>query len=162
MIFPHEFSNENTIFYVGNTPDYSYYSNLNKKDYDLLYSNNWSFKEESIKYLNKDLSSLYEIIQKASASLHENFNIQITNCLTISRLAADIFLKKYNNNNKISKVPYINNMTVFNDIHKAYFGGITEVYIPRGTNLKVYDVNPLYPYASYGIMPGLNSEYRLL
>lgn len=112
----------------------------------------------STKYLEKDLVSLFQIIQKANGSLFDNFNVQLTNCLTISRLAADIFLKKFNKD-YISKIPYINDMTVFNDIHKAYFGGITEVYIPKGTNLFYYDVNSLYPYASYGKMPGLKTEY---
>ena len=40
-----------------------------------------------------------------------------------------------------------------------FFGGITEVYIPIGEHLKYYDVNSLYPYASYGDMPGLKAKY---
>lgn len=50
-------------------------------------------------------------------------------------------------------------MSIFNDIHNAYFGGITEVYIPKGENLKYYYVNSLYPFASYSTMPGLPCEF---
>jgi hypothetical protein len=49
-------------------------------------------------------------------------------------------------------------MSVFEDIHQAYFGGITEVYIPKGKNLNNYNVNSLYPYASYNPMAGLEYE----
>lgn len=44
--FPHRFANENSIFYVGNTPDYAYYNSMNKEDYDRSLSNNWDFKNE--------------------------------------------------------------------------------------------------------------------
>ena len=115
-------------------------------------------KEESLKYLSRDLISLYEIINSSNKSLHSNFNVQMVNCLTVSRLASDIYLKNFVEEDT-SVLPYVNNMAIFNDIHNAYFGGITEVYIPRGENLKYYDVNSLYPFASYGTMPGLNAEY---
>ncbi len=156
--FPHEFANSKTVFYIGNTPDLSYYENTNIEDYSSLYSTNWDFKEESIKYLTKDLVSLYEILVTSNRSLHSHFNVQIVNCLTVYRIASDIYLKNFVNRGT-SNLPYINIMSVFNDIHKAYFGGITEVYIPYGINLKYYDVNSLYPYASYNPMPGLNAEY---
>lgn len=82
----------------------------------------------------------------------------MTNCLTVSRLATDIYLKNYVDP-KNKNIPYIKNMRVYNDIKNAYFGGITEVYIPKGENLKYYDVNSLYPYPSFNAMPGLSCEY---
>ena len=156
--FPHDFVNDKTLNYIGNTPDPEFYSGLDKNEYDLMYSSNWNLKEESLKYLSKDLISLYEIIFKTSHSLHSNFNVQMVNCLTVSRLATDIFLKRFNNN-KTSKIPYVNNMTIFNDIHNSYYGGITEIYIPEGDNLYYYDVNSLYSYASYNDMPGLSCKF---
>lgn len=33
---------------------------------------------------------------------------------------------------------------MFGDIKQAYYGGVTEVYRPYGTNLLHYDVNSLY------------------
>jgi len=71
---------------------------------------------------------------------------------TISGLALKIYLKDYYNNN----IPNINVSSLYNDIKKAYYGGITEVYRPYGENLYYYDVNSLYPYAALNDMPGLN------
>ena len=53
----------------------------------------------------------------------------------------------------------ISKKTIYSDLKKAYYRGITEVYRPKGENLKYYDVNSLYPFASYSDMPGLNAEY---
>jgi len=55
------------------------------------------------------------------------YNIQITECLTISRLALNIFLTKYLGN---TLLPVINNISVFSFIKQAYYGGIVEVYKP--------------------------------
>lgn len=38
--FPHTFVNRNTLKYIGNTPDISYYNNLDNKSYLELYKNN--------------------------------------------------------------------------------------------------------------------------
>ena len=127
--FPHEFANDKTIFYIGNTPDISFYDKIDQEVYNTLYSDTWDFKQESLNYLQKDLISLYQIIDAANKSLHSNFNVQIVNCLTVSRLATDIYLKNYVNNN-ISNIPYVNNVNIFDYLHQAYYGGITEVYIP--------------------------------
>ena len=74
----------------------------------------------------------------------------MTNCLTISRLALNIFIKNYLG---ATKIPVINNVSIFSNIKKAYYGGITEVYKPYGQNLKYYDVNSLYPFCSKNYMP---------
>jgi hypothetical protein len=36
--FPHKFVNDKTIFYVGDTPDISYYNDIKEEDYKLLIS----------------------------------------------------------------------------------------------------------------------------
>jgi len=88
--------------------------------------------------------------------INRKFDTQITKCLTISRLALNIFLKNYLNDYKI---PVIKD-NMYDDIKKAYFGGITEVYKPFGTNLYYYDVNSLYPYvAASNPMCGNNYTY---
>jgi len=38
--FPHEFVNDKTLNYIGNTPDHSFYSDLDKNEYDLMDSSN--------------------------------------------------------------------------------------------------------------------------
>lgn len=67
----------------------------------------------------------------------------------------DIFLRRFYDNN----IPLISKKSVYNDIKKSYFGGVTEVYRPHGKNLYYYDVNSLYPYAALNSMPGLNCYY---
>jgi hypothetical protein len=83
------------------------------------------------------------------------YGVQMTQCLTISRLALNIFLKNYLKDSNIPLIP----LSIYNDIKKAYYGGVTEVYKPYGKNLYYYDVNSLYPYAALNPMPGLNCTY---
>jgi hypothetical protein len=84
-----------------------------------------------------------------------NYGVQMTDALTISRLALNIFLDKYL---KESKIPVIS-QNMYNDIKKAYYGGLTEVYKPYGKNLYYYDVNSLYPYVALNSMPGIHCTY---
>lgn len=65
--FPHDFANENTLFYIGNIPDIKYYNyDLKLDTYKTMYKSDWSFKEESLLYLEKDLYGLYEVLKKAN------------------------------------------------------------------------------------------------
>lgn len=75
----------------------------------------------------------------------------MSNSLTISGLSLKIFLNNYYDNN----IPHINKKSMYGDIKQAYYGGITEVYIPVGDNLNQYDYNSMYPYVSSNDMPGL-------
>lgn len=109
-------------------------------------------KDELISYLQNDLKSLYEIIDKFKYNIYLNYNTHITKSITISSLAVDIFLNKYYDKN----IPLINKTSIYNDLKKSYFGGITEVYKPYGKNLYYYDVNYLYPFLALKDMPGLN------
>jgi hypothetical protein len=154
--FPHSFVNDNSLFYLGTTPDISHYNGISKTEYNNIKSNVWDLKSECLKYLEKDLVSLYQIMNLFNKHIFLNYNIQVTKCLTISRLALNIFLTKYYNNN----IALINRKGLYNDIQKAYFGGITEVYKPYGENLYYYDVNSLYPYAALNSMPGRNCVYE--
>lgn len=105
--FPHKFANSNTLFYIGQTPNLNYYSStLDKQQYKALYKEVWDFKEESLSYLSDDLMSLYQILVKISKTLFLDFDIDMTKCLTISKLAYEIFTKDYLDKNK--PVPLIN------------------------------------------------------
>jgi hypothetical protein len=70
---------------------------------------------------------------------------------TISGLSYGLFLRDYYQFN----IPLINTPSMYHDIKQAYYGGITEVYIPSGSNLYYYDVNSLYPYVALQPMPGI-------
>jgi hypothetical protein len=82
-----------------------------------------------------------------------NHNLELTESLTISRLALTKFLKYYL---KDSKIPLINKLTIFNFCHEGYYGGQTEVYIPYGVNLITLDVNSLYPTVALNPLPGID------
>lgn len=152
--FPYKFSTENNLFYVGNTPTKSYYEGISQVDYDNLRSDNWSFKEETIKYLELDLETLYEVLSKANKQLFLDYDIDMTKSYTISGLALKLFLNKYYKGN----IPTINKKSIYAELKEGYYGGITEVYRPHGRNLFYYDINSLYPYASLNDMPGLTCK----
>lgn len=159
-ILPYTFITGETLNYVGNTPPIEYYKVKNKiitlSSYKKLYKNDWCLKTETKKYLIRDLLSLLEIIDHFNRYIFIEYNLQITECLTISRLALNIFFKRYLGQNLLAK---INNVSVFSFIKQAYYGGVVEVYRPYGVNLIYYDVNSLYPFASKNPMTGHICEY---
>lgn len=153
--FPYSFVKRNTLHYVGNTPSYEHWENISLDEYTKLVKPDWDLKEECLSYLDKDLISLVMIMNKFSEYINRKYHLQVTESLTISRLALNIFFKDYL---KDSKLPVITK-NMFNDIKQAYYGGVTEVYKPYGTNLLHYDVNSLYPFAALNSMPGTNCTF---
>jgi hypothetical protein len=149
---------KDNLNYIGETPHISHYRRLSISEYyDKVYvQDGWDLKKEAIKYLEKDLAILLEVLEKFSTSLFVEFYLQMTEGLTISRLALNLYLKRYSTNHEI---PVINKLQHFNFINFGYYGGITEVYIPHGKNLKSYDVNSLYPYVALNPMPGTQCSY---
>ena len=156
--FPYKFSTEDNLFYVGNTPIKSNYEGISQYDYDKLCSDNWSFKQETLKYLELDLLTLYEVLSKANKQLFLDYDIDMTKSHTISGLALKLFLLKYYKNN----IPNISKKSVYTELKQGYYGGITEVYKPYGKNLFYYDINSLYPFASLNDMPGLKCKNILI
>jgi hypothetical protein len=150
--FPYDFALEDNLFYKGSTPAIEYYNDITKEQYTDLYKVNWSFKDETLKYLEDDLLCLYQVMTSINKQIFIDFNTDLKDSLTISSLATRIFLNKYYNND----IPVINKASLYSDIKQAYYGGITEVYKPYGNNLYYYDVNSLYPYVAFQPMPGLN------
>lgn len=160
--FPYSFVSQDTLLYRGPTPAIEFYPKLANKSpdsiaiYNNLYKSDWDLREETLTYLNNDLNSLLEIMDEFSLRVYIDHNTELTVSSTISRLALNIYLKNYL---KQSKIPAITNKHMFNFIKKAYFGGMTEVYIPYGENLFLIDVNSLYPATALYDMPGLKTEY---
>ncbi len=156
-VFPYKFVNESTLNFNGETPDISYFKNITNSEYENIYlKNNWSLREESIKYIKNDILGLLEVIDKFRQNLFISHNIDLTEGLTISRLALNKFLRFYLNN---SKIPLINKINIFNFLYLGYYGGRTEVFKPYGKNLYYYDVNSLYPKAALNNMPGIDVKY---
>lgn len=160
-IFPYNFVNKNNLNYIGVTPDIQFWinkynKNVNLDFYNEIKKNNWSLREETLKYLELDLSCLLEVIKKFQEILWEDHNIELTNSLTIASLAKNKFLKYYL---KDSQIPLINNNNLFQFIYGGYFGGITEVYKPIANFFNYLDVNSLYPFAALNPMPALDCKW---
>ena len=166
--FPYQFVTEKTIFYSGVKPAKHYFDNISAEEYekigididDLMVGEeqivkNWNTKDETIKYLESDLKSLYEIMKIFMGHIRTYYGVEVKDYYTISSLAMAIYLKKFYKNN----IPLINKKSVYSDIKGSYYGGIVEVYIPHGKDLYDYDVNSLYPFAALNPMPGLNCTY---
>lgn len=131
--FPHTFANENTLFYKGVTPPKTFYKDIESEDYDALYSEEWDFKGEAIKYLEKDLISLSQVLDRANKQFASKFNITMTDSITISKIALQMFLLQYYPE---PVIPLINDKKLYSDIKESYYGGITEVYKLHGKNIK--------------------------
>lgn len=156
--FPYNFVNEKTINYKGQTPDIKYFNKISTSEYKELFTlDNWSLKKESLDYLKTDILGLLEVLDKFKSDLFIEHNLDLTEGLTISRLALNKYLKSYMKN---SKIPLVNKLNQFNFMYFGYYGGRTEVFKPYGTNLKYYDINSLYPKAALNNMPGLNCYYK--
>ena len=67
--FPYDFCNSNTLFYKGITPEINYYNDITEKEYKLLYKDEWSLQEEAIIYLERDLYSLFEVLDKVNKGM---------------------------------------------------------------------------------------------
>ena len=112
--FPYKFALENNLFYKGYTPKFEYYEDITLKEYNEIWSDNWSFYDETVQYLNNDINSLYEVIIKANKQIFLDYDVNMSDSNTISGLALRIFLKKYYNNN----IPLINKSSIYKDIKK--------------------------------------------
>lgn len=146
--FPHSFVNtgqpKDNINYIGNVPDFSLFSDITLEEYNeykLLFHNNWSLKEEAIKYCNIDCISLYQIIDKFSELIFSNFYVNIHNYATLPSLAFAIFRSNFLPKDTICQL----SGEIANNIRKGYTGGGVDMYIPKGDNIFAYDVNSLYP-----------------
>lgn len=133
-VFPYKFSTQDHLFYKGHTPDKHFYNNLSDKEYNNIYQEYWSYKDETLKYFKNDLNCLYEIIVSANNQVFEDYKINLMDSITISGLAVKIFLKNYYNDN----IPTINKPSIYKDIKNSYYGGITEVYKPFFINKQVF------------------------
>lgn len=154
---PYIFIRENNLNYIGKTPSFAYYNNISKLDYKKISRlKKWSLKNETIEYLKHDLLGLLEVLEKFKTYLFIEHNLELTEGLTISRLALNKYFKNYI---KDSKLPLINKFNIFNFMHLGYYGGRTEVFKPYGKNLYYYDINSLYPHVALKNMPGLESSY---
>lgn len=101
------------MFYIGNIPDIKHCEDLDVDTYNSMYTKNWSFGIEAVKYLKNDLYSLYQVLNKANHYFFLCFGIQMTESLTISKLVLEIFLKYHYDN---AVIPSIKNKNLYKTI----------------------------------------------
>jgi hypothetical protein len=147
--FPYNFANENTLDYIGPTPSISLFKDITDEEYEGLLSFTWNFRAELIRYLELDLKSLHQIISIFARDIFNTEKIDITKLPTISSIAFKIFRANYLEKNKL---PIIKG-NAHNEMRNAYYGGVVEVFRNEGTNLNLYDVTSLYPFAMLNDMP---------
>lgn len=147
--FPYSMVNENTLDYIGITPDISAFNGITPEEYEGLVSFTWNLRNELIRYLELDLKSLHQIILRFSRDIFDIEKIDITKLPTISSIAFKIFRTNYL---KDKLLPIVKG-NAHKDIRNAYYGGVVEVFKNEGTNLNLYDVTSLYPFAMLNDMP---------
>ena len=150
-MFPHKFVNKNNLNYIGNVPPFEFFYNITLEEYNNYKSrftkNNWSLKNEAIKYCELDCKSLYEVLKNFAKFIFKDFKINITTTPTLPSAAFKIFRTVFiSEKTQIATI----NGKMFDDINNAFYGGHVDMYIPRnksGELIYHYDVNSLYPYS---------------
>lgn len=149
-IFPYSFVNSADLNYIGVVPAIEYFTGVSLQEYNLycsnFISNNWSLREETIKYCEQDCRVLWLILDKFNDLIFNKYQLNIHRFPTLPSLAFGIFRCHYLIENQ---VPIISG-NMFHDIRKGYTGGHSDVYIPTptpGSKVNGYDVNSLYPTA---------------
>ena len=109
-----------------------------------------NFKNKLREYMHNDVMLQYDIFKGAQRHFYELFDFLDISCKrTLPSIALEIFRTKFLSQNTIFKL----NAHQEEQIRKSYYGGGVDVYIPKGENLHVYDVNSLYPFVMLNHMP---------
>ena len=144
-IFPYDFVCEDLIYknYVGPVPQFNKFSNISVSeyhDYCKQFNNDWSLKDETIKYCVQDCKSLYLVLIKLFSENYKDCRTNGNEALTLPSLAFKNFKTKF-----LSSDVFIPNLIgeVYKFIKLGYRGGAVDVYKPYGKNIYRYDVNSL-------------------
>jgi len=168
-LFPVKFPSEERVLnnFVGAVPDFKFYPDLTfKSDYESYAkifngADNWSLKDETIKYCLQDCVSLYEVLTTFNKLIFEYFSISVTKYSTLSSLAFAIYLSNFYKD--YFQIPIVNHNKMFKYFKRGYTGGAVDVFIPQSSpNKKIYryDINSLYPSAmAKNTMPTGNYYY---
>jgi hypothetical protein len=160
ILFPYKFVSEDKLNYKGELPLFEDFDptlkNLEKyKKYETLVEEfkdkDWDLIEETKRYVNSDVESLYKVIDKWSKEIYEMEHLNITDVVSISSLALKIFLTNYYDPYKTP----IHTMRhkQYKEIKEGYYGGRVEIFKNYGENLYYYDVNSLYSQVMLQDMP---------
>jgi hypothetical protein len=116
-------------------------------------------KNETLKYISKDVISLHEIMVEVDNIIFGYYRINISSYPTIASLAISIFRSNFLENDNILVK---SNAKLELAIRNSYYGGRTEVFKPKGYHLYSYDFNSLYPYAMLQDIPVGQPTFSLI
>lgn len=150
-IFPHGFNFSKNLYYVGPTPDFTFYRGITLETYAGLVKTNWSFKDECLKYLELDVKSLLEVLLIYSREIFKLYNLNIINYKTQAGLALNIFLSNYYDRKSLD-IRVVKGF-LEKEIRDGYFGGVVKVFSNVVKDGYYYDVNSHYPAAMLNDMP---------
>jgi hypothetical protein len=144
--FPHLFSTEENINFIGNFPEEKYFNSkkeyLDLKEENELKNRIFSFKDEILDYCFNDVFITKDLIENFYSILKNNFGKYLINSYSLPSFSYKIFFKKFNNfkiNSNLSKQDYIY-------LKNSYFGGRCEVFGNPYLNEKTfyYDFPGMY------------------
>lgn len=148
--FPYDFVTLDNLNYIGPSPDSSFYKDL--PDHFIL-NDSFDLNLELKLYLKNDVLSLLYIMELFRLKIFSLFKADLVNNITISRLSLTAFNELTDN---LSLVPAINIVPHYDFIRNTLYGGITEIYKPKGYNLYFYDINSFYPFSALNDMIGFD------
>ena len=73
------------IYYIGKISDDKYYNfskDFTLEYYSALFKNEWNLRDETLKYLNNDLLSLSQVLDKMSNFIYDHFRLNITKSIS--------------------------------------------------------------------------------
>ena len=155
-VFPYNFVNENNINYKNTIPEDIYFTDISIEElnnYKSQLNGIWDCKNETLKYLSKDLDVLYDIMIKFSENIFRDYHVNITRIRTISGLAFLIYNANYYKSEE--KPIFFSKGKLEEFIRGGYYGGIVDI-VSNYTDYETYkyDVNSHYPNAMLMPMPG--------
>lgn len=142
---PYQFITEKTLNYVGIIPPTDGFFN----------SDVYSIKLNSIEYIKKDLFILFDVMNKFTMSLENDYGVGIKTSYSLSGIAYKIWRTYFYN--KAYAIANLDKNTNMN-LRSGLFGGVvtifkTHVKSNTDTIIKYYDVNSLYPYSMLNDFP---------
>jgi DNA polymerase type B, organellar and viral len=146
--FPYKFPTEKVeLNYKGKIPSYKYFDNLSIEEYNIykkeFINKEWSLRDETILYCEKDVKILHQIIVSYSKTIFDLFRIDMIKYPTLSSLSFAIFRSNFLRTEM--EIPLIKG-EMYNFLKKGYTGGSVDVFKPYGKNIYRYDVNSLFPF----------------
>lgn len=92
-IFPYNFVNNSNIplNYEGKVPSFNQFTNISVLDYHLYLQDfntkSWNLRDETIKYCEQDVRTLYQMINKFNMEIFTQFRVDLLKYSTLPSLA---------------------------------------------------------------------------